>query len=129
MTSCDDLFRFLREHRISAENANEAERIMRAYAKEHAEEECKRVRAECGQVIAKLNQRIKKLSTPSDGFAEMMANSIRSNPDLFAKAIGPIITSHLSLDSKSEEYSGYYANLTWDKDDLGSICIDHYSDD
>ena len=129
MTSCDDLFRFLREHRVSAENANEAERIMRAYAKDRVEEECKRVRAECGQVIAKLSQRIKKLSTPSDGFAEMIANSIQSNPELFAKVIGPIIKDHLSLDSKSEEYSGYYANLTWDKDDLGSICIDHYSDD
>lgn len=129
MTSCDDLFRFLREHRVSAENANEAERIMRAYAKEHAEEECKRVRAECGQVIAKLNQRIKKLSTPSDGFAEMMANSIRSNPDLFAKVIGPIIKDHLSFGDRCEEYSGYYANLTWDKEDLGSVCIDRYSDD
>ena len=129
MTSCDDLFRFLREHRVSAENANEAERIMMAYAKEKAEEECKRVRAECGQIIGKLNQRIKKLSTPTDGFAEMMANSIQSNPELFAKVIGPIIKSHLSFDNSCEAYSGNYARLTWDKDDLGSVCIEHYSDD
>lgn len=129
MTSCDDLFKFLREHRVSAENANEAERIMRTYAKEHAEEECKRVRAECGQVIAKLNQRIKKLSTPADGFAEMMANSIRSNPDLFAKVIGPIIKDHLSFGDSCEEYSGAYARLTWDNEDLGSVCIERFSDD
>lgn len=97
--------------------------------KKYAEQECEKVRAKYMEVITKLNKRIQALSTPAAGFTEMVANAIKSNPDLFANALKSVITQHLSLDNECEPYSGNYARLTWDKEELGSICIEHYSDD
>lgn len=124
-----DLYQFLRSKRVSQENANEAERIKYEYAKEYAAQECEKVRAKYIEVLTKLNKRIQDLSTPAAGFTEMVANAIKSNPDLFANALKSVITQHLSFDNDGEPYSGNYARLTWDKEDLGSVCIEHYSDD
>ena len=124
-----DLYQFLRSKRVSQENANEAERIKYEYAKEYAKQECEKARVKYMEVITKLNKRIQDLSTPATGFAEMVANAIKSNPDLFANSLKGVITQHLSLDNDCVPYSGNYARLTWDKEELGSICIEHYSDD
>lgn len=78
-----ELFDFLRSHHVSAENTNKAESIMYRYVKEYAAKECVKLQEKHEEVVSKLGQRIKDLSAPSKGFAEMVANAIKENPDLF----------------------------------------------
>jgi len=125
----DDLFKFLRSHHVSAENANMAESIMRNYAKEYAARECANLQEKHKEVVSKLGQRIKDLSTPSKGFAEMVANVIKENPSLFKTVLTQIIVDNLSLDTNIEEYAGEYVQLKWMNHNLGEVCIEHYSDD
>lgn len=58
------------------------------------------------------------------------AQKIIDNPQLVvAEMIGEVICEHLSFDSESEMYSGNYAKLKWDNKELGSVCLESYSDD
>lgn len=125
----DDLFKFLRSHHVSAENANMAESIMRNYAKEYAAKECAKLQEKHKEVVSKLGQRIKDLSNPSKGFAEMVANAIKENPTLFEAALTKIIVNNLSLDNNSVEYAGNYVQLKWKDHELGEVCIERYPDD
>ena len=125
----DDLFNFLRSHHVSAENANVAESIMYKYAKEYAAGECAKLQEKHEEVVSKLGQRIKDLSTPSKGFAEMVANAIKENPTMFKTAITQIIVDNLSLDTNSVEYDGRYVRLNWMNHELGEVCIQSYPDD
>lgn len=125
----DDLFNFLRSHHVSAENANVAESIMYKYAKEYAARECAELQKKHEEVVSKLGQRIKDLSTPSKGFAEMVANAIKENPTLFKTALTQIIVDNLSLDTNSVEYDGRYVQLNWMNRGLGEVCIQSYPDD
>lgn len=124
-----ELFDFLRSHHVSAENANKAESIMYRYAKEYAANECAKLQEKHEEVVSKLDQRIKDLSTPSKGFAEMVANAIKENPDLFTAALTQIIVDSLSLDDNSVRYAGNYVQLSWMGHNLGEVCIQNYSDD
>lgn len=124
-----DLFDFLRSHHVSAENANQAESIMYKYAKEYAAKECAKLQEKHEEVVSKLEQRIKDLSSPSKGFAEMVANAIKENPDLFKVALTQIIVDNLSLDDNSVEYAGEYVQLNWMDHNLGEVCIQNYPDD
>lgn len=124
-----DLFDFLRSHHVSAENANQAESIMYKYAKEYAAKECAKLQEKHEEVVSKLEQRIKDLSSPSKGFAEMVANAIKENPDLFKVALTQIIVDSLSLDDNSVEYAGEYVQLNWMDHNLGEVCIQNYPDD
>ena len=55
---------------------------------------------------------------------------IADNPQiLLSEMIGKIVCEHLSLDEKSEMYSGRYVELSWDNKDLGSSCIQSYPED
>lgn len=123
-----DLFDFLRSHHVSAENANQAESIMYKYAKEYAAKECAKLQEKHEEVVLKLEQRIKDLSAPSKGFAEMVANAIKENPDLFKTAFTQIIVDNLSLDDNSVEYAGEYVQLNWMDHNLGEVCIQNYPD-
>lgn len=124
-----DLFDFLRSHHVSVENANQAESIMYKYAKEYAAKECAKLQEKHEEVVSKLEQRIKDLSVPSKGFAEMVANVIKENPDLFKVALTQIIVDSLSLDDNSVEYAGEYVQLNWMDHNLGEVCIQSYPDD
>lgn len=124
-----DLYDFLRSHHVSVENANKAESIMYRYAKEYAANECAKLQEKHEEVVSKLDQRIKDLSTPSKGFAEMVANAIKENPDLFKIALTQIIVDNLSLDNNSVEYAGDYVQLNWMGHNLGEVCIQNYPDD
>lgn len=124
-----DLFDFLRSHHVSIENANQAESIMYKYAKEYAAKECAKLQEKHEEVVSKLEQRIKDLSAPSKGFAEMVANAIKENPDLFKVALTQIIVDNLSLDDNSVEYAGEYVQLNWVDHNLGEVCIQNYPDD
>lgn len=124
-----DLFDFLRSHHVSVENANQAESIMYKYAKEYAAKECAKLQEKHEEVVSKLEQRIKDLSTPSKGFTEMVANAIKENPDLFKTALTQIIVDNLSIDNNSVEYAGEYVQLNWMDHNLGEVCIQNYSDD
>lgn len=124
-----DLFDFLRSHHVSAENANQAESIMYKYAKEYAAKECAKLQEKHEEVVSKLEQKIKDLSAPSKGFAEMVANAIKENPDLFETAFTQIIVDNLSLDNNSVEYAGNYVQLNWMDHNLGEVCIQNYPDD
>ena len=124
-----DLFDFLRSHHVSVENANQAESIMYKYAKEYAAKECAKLQEKHEEVVSKLEQRIKDLSSPSKGFAEMVANAIKENPTLFKTALTQIIVDNLSLDDNSVEYAGNYVQLNWMDHNLGEVCIQNYSDD
>ena len=124
-----DLFDFLRSHHVSVENANQAESIMYKYAKEYAAKECAKLQEKHEEVVSKLEQRIKDLSTPSKGFAEMVANAIKENPDLFKVALTQIIVDSLSLDDNSVAYAGNYVQLSWMGHNLGEVCIQSYPDD
>lgn len=124
-----DLFDFLRSHHVSVENANQAESIMYKYAKEYAAKECAKLQEKHEEVVSKLEQRIKDLSSPSKGFAEMVANAIKENPDLFKVALTQIIVDNLSLDDNSVEYAGNYVQLNWMGHNLGEVCIQSYPDD
>lgn len=124
-----DLFDFLRSHHVSVENANQAESIMYKYAKEYAAKECAKLQEKHEEVVSKLEQRIKDLSAPSKGFAEMVANAIKENPDLFKVALTQIIVDSLFLDDNSVEYAGEYVQLNWMDHNLGEVCIQSYSDD
>lgn len=124
-----DLFDFLRSHHVSVENANQAESIMYKYAKEYAAKECAKLQEKHKEVVSKLEQRIKDLSAPSKGFAEMVANAIKENPDLFKVALTQIIVDNLSLDDNSVAYAGNYVQLSWMDHNLGEVCIQNYSDD
>ena len=124
-----DLFDFLRSHHVSIENANQAESIMYKYAKEYAAKECAKLQEKHEEVVSKLEQRIKDLSSPSKGFAEMVANAIKENPTLFKTALTQIIVDNLSLDDNSVEYAGNYVQLNWMGHNLGEVCIQNYSDD
>ena len=124
-----DLFDFLRVHHVSVENANQAESIMYKYAKEYAAKECAKLQEKHEEVVSKLEQRIKDLSAPSKGFAEMVANAIKENPDLFKVALTQIIVDNLSLDDNSVEYAGDYVQLNWMDHNLGEVCIQNYPDD
>lgn len=124
-----DLFDFLRSHHVSAENANQAESIMYKYAKEYAAKECAKLQEKHEEIVSKLEQRIKDLSAPSKGFAEMVANAIKENSDLFKVALTQIIVDSLSLDDNSVEYAGEYAQLNWMGHNLGEVCIQSYLDD
>ena len=123
-----DLFDFLRSHHVSVENANQAESIMYKYAKEYAAKECAKLQ-EKHEVVSKLEQRIKDLSSPSKGFAEMVANAIKENPALFETALTQIIVDNLSLDDNSVAYAGNYVQLSWMGHNLGEVCIQNYPDD
>ena len=124
-----DLFDFLRSHHVSVENANQAESIMYKYAKEYAAKECAKLQEKHEEVVSKLEQRIKDLSAPSKGFAEMVANAIKENPDLFKVALTQIIVDNLSLDDNSVEYAGDYVQLNWMDHNLGEVCIQNYPED
>lgn len=124
-----DLFDFLRSHHVSVENANQAESIMYKYAKEYAAKECAKLQEKHEEVVSKLEQRIKDLSAPSKGFAEMVANAIKENPDLFKIALTQIIVDNLSLDDNNVEYAGEYVQLNWMDHNLGEVCIQNYPDD
>lgn len=124
-----DLFDFLRSHHVSAENAHQAESIMYKYAKEYAAKECAKLQEKHEEIVSKLEQRIKDLSTPSKGFAEMVANAIKENPALFETALTQIIVDNLSLDNNSVEYAGNYVQLNWMDHNLGEVCIQNYPDD
>ena len=124
-----DLFDFLRSHHVSVENANQAESIMYKYAKEYAAKECAKLQENHEEVVSKLEQRIKDLSAPSKGFAEMVANAIKENPDLFKVALTQIIVDSLSLDDNSVAYAGNYVQLSWMGHNLGEVCIQNYPDD
>lgn len=124
-----DLFDFLRSHHVSVENANQAESIMYKYAKEYAAKECAKLQEKHEEAVSKLEQRIKDLSAPSKGFAEMAANAIKENPDLFTTALTQIIVDNLSLDDNSVAYAGNYVQLSWMDHNLGEVCIQNYSDD
>ena len=124
-----DLFDFLRSHHVSAENAKKAESIMYKYAKEYAAKECAKLQEKHEEVVSKLEQRIKDLSAPSKGFAEMVANAIKENPDLFKTALTQIIVDNLSLGDNSVEYAGDYVQLNWMDHNLGEVCIQNYPDD
>ena len=124
-----DLFDFLRVHHVSIENANQAESIMYKYAKEYAAKECAKLQEKHEEAVSKLEQRIKDLSSPSKGFAEMVANAIKENPDLFKTALTQIIVDNLSLGDNSVEYAGYYVQLNWMDHNLGEVCIQNYPDD
>ena len=124
-----DLFDFLRVHHVSIENANQAESIMYKYAKEYAAKECAKLQEKHEEVVSKLEQKIKDLSTPSKGFAEMVANAIKENPDLFKTALTQIIVDNLSLGDNSVEYAGDYVQLNWMNHNLGEVCIQNYPDD
>ena len=124
-----DLFDFLRVHHVSIENANQAESIMYKYAKEYAAKECAKLQEKHEEVVSKLEQKIKDLSTPSKGFAEMVANAIKENPDLFKTALTQIIVDNLSLGDHSVEYAGDYVQLNWMDHNLGEVCIQNYPDD
>ena len=124
-----ELFDFLRSHHVSAENANKAESIMYRYAKEYAVKECAKLQEKHEEVVSKLGQRIKDLSAPSKGFAEMVANAIKENPGLFKGALTQIIIDNLALDNNSVEYAGNYVQLSWMDHNLGEVCIQNYSDD
>ena len=124
-----DLFDFLRVHHVSIENANQAESIMYKYAKEYAAKECAKLQEKHEEVVSKLEQKIKDLSTPSKGFAEMVANAIKENPDLFKTALTQIIVDNLSLGDNSVEYAGDYVQLNWMDHNLGEVCIQNYPDD
>ena len=124
-----DLFDFLRSHHVSVENANQAESIMYKYAKEYAAKECAKLQEKHEEVVSKLEQKIKDLSAPSKGFAEMVANAIKENPDLFKVALTQIIVDSLSLDDNSVEYAGEYVQLNWMDHNLGEVRIQNYPDD
>ena len=124
-----DLFDFLRVHHVSIENANQAESIMYKYAKEYAAKECAKLQEKHEEVVSKLEQKIKDLSTPSKGFAEMVANAIKENPALFKTALTQIIVDNLSLGDNSVEYAGDYIQLNWMDHNLGEVCIQNYPDD
>lgn len=124
-----DLFDFLRSHHVSVENAHQAESIMYKYAKEYAAKECAKLQEKHEEVVSKLEQRIKDLSAPSKGFAEMVANAIKENPDLFEVALTQIIVDNLSLDDNSVRYAGEYAQLNWMGHNLGEVCIQNYPED
>ena len=124
-----DLFDFLRVHHVSIENANQAESIMYKYAKEYAAKECAKLQEKHEEVVSKLEQKIKDLSTPSKGFAKMVANAIKENPDLFKTALTQIIVDNLSLGDNSVEYAGDYVQLNWMDHNLGEVCIQNYPDD
>ncbi len=124
-----DLFDFLRSHHVSVENANQAESIMYKYAKEYAAKECAKLQEKHEEIVSKLEQRIKDLSAPSKGFAEMVANAIKENPDLFKVALTQIIVDNLSLNDNSVEYAGEYVQLNWMDHNLGEVCIQSYPDD
>ena len=124
-----DLFDFLRSHHVSVENANQAESIMYKYAKEYAAKECAKLQEKHEEVVSKLEQRIKDLSSPSKGFAEMVANAIKENPDLFKEALTQIIIDNLALDNNSVRYAGEYVQLNWMDHNLGEVCIQNYPDD
>ena len=124
-----DLFDFLRSHHVSVENANQAESIIYKYAKEYAAKECAKLQEKHEEVVSKLEQRIKDLSAPSKGFAEMVANAIKENPDLFKVALTQIIVDNLSLDDNSVEYAGDYVQLNWMDHNLGAVCIQNYPED
>ena len=124
-----DLFDFLRSHHVSVENANQAESIMYKYAKEYAAKECAKLQEKHEEVVSKLEQRIKDLSSPSKGFAEMVANAIKENPALFETALTQIIVDNLSLDDNSVAYAGNYVQLSWMGHNLGEVCIQNYPDD
>lgn len=124
-----DLFDFLRSHHVSVENANQAESIMYKYAKEYTAKECAKLQEKHEEVVSKLEQRIKDLSAPSKGFAEMVANAIKENPDLFKEALTQIIIDNLALDDNSVRYAGEYVQLNWMGHNLGEVCIQSYPDD
>ena len=125
----EELYEFLRSHHVSAENAHKAESIMYRYAKEYAAKECAKLQEKHEEVVSKLGQRIKDLSAPSKGFAEMVANAIKENPDLFETALTQIIVDNLSLDNNSVRYAGNYVQLSWMDHNLGEVCIENYPDD
>ena len=124
-----DLFDFLRSHHVSVENANQAESIMYKYAKEYAAKECAKLQEKHEEAVSKLEQRIKDLSSPSKGFAEMVANAIKENPALFKTALTQIIVDNLSLGDNSVEYAGDYVQLNWMDHNLGEVCIQNYPED
>ena len=124
-----DLFDFLRSHHVNVENANQAESIMYKYAKEYAAKECAKLQEKHEEVVSKLEQRIKDLSSPSKGFAEMVANAIKENPALFKTALTQIIVDNLSLGDNSVEYAGDYVQLNWMDHNLGEVCIQNYPED
>ena len=102
---------------------------MYKYAKEYAAKECAKLQEKHEEVVSKLEQRIKDLSSPSKGFAEMVANAIKENPDLFKTALTQIIVDNLSLGDNSVEYAGNYVQLNWMDHNLGEVCIQNYPDD
>lgn len=58
------------------------------------------------------------------------AQKIIDNPQLIvSEMIEKIVCEHLCLDSKSEMYSGNYAELKWDDKNLGSVCIESFDED
>ena len=102
---------------------------MYKYAKEYAAKECAKLQEKHEEVVSKLEQRIKDLSSPSKGFAEMVANAIKENPPPSPPPPPPPIVDNLSLGDNSVEYAGNYVQLNWMDHNLGEVCIQNYPDD